>query len=75
MDEYENDKWRLIAAKVGSGFSPVACQEKAEELEIQEDSDEDEASSDSQPPRSDPRTTTTQQQQQQQHYPAGSIGS
>ncbi|ERF72183.1 hypothetical protein EPUS_02974 [Endocarpon pusillum Z07020] len=37
MEEYENDKWRLIAAKVGSGFSPTACQEKAEEMEIQEE--------------------------------------
>lgn len=35
MEEYENDKWRLIAAKVGSGFSPTACQEKAEEMEVQ----------------------------------------
>ncbi len=37
MEEYENDKWRLIAAKVGSGFSPTACQEKAEEMEFQEE--------------------------------------
>ncbi len=40
MDEYETDKWRLVAAKVGSGFSPTACQEKAEELEVQEEYDE-----------------------------------
>jgi hypothetical protein len=40
MEDYENDKWRLIAAKIGSGFSPVACQEKAEELEVQEEYDE-----------------------------------
>ena len=53
IDEYENDKWRLIAAKVGSSFSPVACQEKAEELEIQ-DEFEDEASLDSQPTTSAP---------------------
>jgi hypothetical protein len=51
MDEYENDKWRLIAGKVGSGFSPAACQEKAEELEIQEEFD-DETSSESQAPLS-----------------------
>ena len=37
MEEYENDKWRLIAAKVGSGFSPTACREKAEEMEVQEE--------------------------------------
>lgn len=40
MEDYENDKWRLIAAKVGSGFSPAACQDKAEELEVQEEIDE-----------------------------------
>lgn len=40
MEDYENDKWRLIAAKVGSGFSPAACQEKAEELEVQEEFEE-----------------------------------
>lgn len=32
IQDYENDKWRLIAAKVGSGFSAAACREKAEEL-------------------------------------------
>jgi hypothetical protein len=32
MQEYENDRWRIIASKVGSGFSPVACREKAEEI-------------------------------------------
>ncbi|KAF1955133.1 hypothetical protein CC80DRAFT_113096 [Byssothecium circinans] len=32
MHEYENDRWRIIASKVGSGFSPAACREKAEEL-------------------------------------------
>jgi len=32
MREYENDKWRIISTKVGSGFSPTACKEKAEEL-------------------------------------------
>jgi hypothetical protein len=37
MDEYESDKWRLIAAKVGTGFSPLACQEKAEDLEIEDE--------------------------------------
>jgi hypothetical protein len=36
LEEYENDKWRLIAAKVGNGFSPTACQDKIEELEAQE---------------------------------------
>ncbi|KAI9704920.1 MAG: hypothetical protein M1836_006700 [Candelina mexicana] len=32
MHEYENDRWRLIATKVGSGFSPAACRQKAEEF-------------------------------------------
>ncbi|KAK2772907.1 hypothetical protein FQN53_004405 [Emmonsiellopsis sp. PD_33] len=32
IHEYENDRWRVIANKVGSGFSPTACREKAEEL-------------------------------------------
>jgi hypothetical protein len=33
MHEYENDRWRIIASKVGSGFSPAACREKAQELD------------------------------------------
>jgi hypothetical protein len=33
MREYENDRWRIISTKVGSGFSPAACKEKAVELE------------------------------------------
>lgn len=33
MREYENDRWRIISTKVGSGFSPAACKEKAQELE------------------------------------------
>jgi hypothetical protein len=32
LREYENDKWRIISTKVGSGFSPTACKEKATEL-------------------------------------------
>ncbi|KAJ9308974.1 hypothetical protein DTO217A2_1650 [Paecilomyces variotii] len=32
IQEYENDRWRLIAAKVGNGFTPAACREKATEL-------------------------------------------
>lgn len=35
MVEYEQDRWRLIAAKVGNGFSPAACKEKAKELDEQ----------------------------------------
>lgn len=33
MVEYEQDRWRLIATKVGNGFSPAACKDKAKELE------------------------------------------
>lgn len=33
MSEYESDRWRQIAAKVGGGFSAAACKEKALELE------------------------------------------
>ena len=33
MQDYENDRWRIISAKVGSGFSPAACRDKAIELE------------------------------------------
>ncbi|KAI5813678.1 MYB DNA-binding domain protein, partial [Pyronema omphalodes] len=32
MSEYEQDRWRHIAAKVGSGFSPAACRDKAREI-------------------------------------------
>lgn len=32
IQEYENDRWRIIAAKVGHGFTPAACREKAAEL-------------------------------------------
>lgn len=42
MQEYENDRWRIIASKVGSGFSPGACREKAEELAAVEAEEEEE---------------------------------
>jgi hypothetical protein len=32
MQEYENDRWRIISSKVGSGFSPTACRDKAQEI-------------------------------------------
>ncbi|KAL2004259.1 hypothetical protein VTN02DRAFT_4774 [Thermoascus thermophilus] len=32
IQSYENDRWRVIAAKVGNGFTPAACREKAAEL-------------------------------------------
>lgn len=36
MQEYENDRWRIISSKVGSGFSATACRDKAQELEAVE---------------------------------------
>ncbi|KAI5780004.1 hypothetical protein EDC01DRAFT_754298 [Geopyxis carbonaria] len=36
MQEYEQDRWRLIAAKVGNGFSAAACREKAKEFDDSE---------------------------------------
>jgi hypothetical protein len=42
MQEYENDRWRIISSKVGAGFSPVACREKAEELKAIETEQEEE---------------------------------
>jgi len=37
MEEYDNDKWRIISGKVGNGFSASACKEKATELETEEE--------------------------------------
>lgn len=42
MQEYENDKWRIISSKVGAGFSPAACKDKAEELKAIETEQEEE---------------------------------
>lgn len=33
IQEYENDRWRIIAGKVGNGFTPAACRERASQLE------------------------------------------
>ncbi|CAL5870137.1 uncharacterized protein PFLUO_LOCUS4372 [Penicillium psychrofluorescens] len=32
VDEYENDQWRIIAGKVGNGYTPAACREKASQF-------------------------------------------
>ena len=45
MQEYENDRWRIIASKVGQGFSPAACRDKAAELESPEGAQEEEEAS------------------------------
>jgi hypothetical protein len=36
VQEYENDRWRIISSKVGNGFSPTACKDKIEQLEAVE---------------------------------------
>lgn len=36
MAEYEADRWRIIAGKVGNGSSAAACRDKAAELEFEE---------------------------------------
>ncbi|KAF1968059.1 hypothetical protein BU23DRAFT_481776 [Bimuria novae-zelandiae CBS 107.79] len=43
MHEYESDRWRIIASRVGGGFSPAACRDKAHELETGEVAEEDDA--------------------------------
>ncbi|OJJ51309.1 hypothetical protein ASPZODRAFT_148615 [Penicilliopsis zonata CBS 506.65] len=32
IEDYENDRWRIIATKVGHGFTPAACRAKAADL-------------------------------------------
>ncbi|RFU34370.1 hypothetical protein B7463_g2038, partial [Scytalidium lignicola] len=32
LHDYEQEKWRIVAQKVGTGFTSAACKEKAEEL-------------------------------------------
>lgn len=44
MRDYENDRWRIISSKVGSGFTPAACREKAAELDTLEEVGEEEES-------------------------------
>ncbi|KAI5206795.1 hypothetical protein E4T39_02290 [Aureobasidium subglaciale] len=47
MQDYDNDRWRFISSKVGSGFSATACKAKAEEIEAEDMREEDGAASDS----------------------------
>lgn len=35
MAEYERYRWKIIANKVGNGFTAVACHDKAVELEME----------------------------------------
>jgi hypothetical protein len=32
LHDYEQEKWRIVAQKVGTGFTAAACKEKAQEL-------------------------------------------
>ncbi|KAI4851408.1 hypothetical protein E4T45_05097 [Aureobasidium sp. EXF-8846] len=45
IQDYDNDRWRFISSKVGSGFSAAACKAKAEEIEAEDMREEDGASS------------------------------
>lgn len=32
LNDYEQEKWRWVANKVGTGFTPIACKERAQQL-------------------------------------------
>ncbi|KAL8422639.1 hypothetical protein RB596_003074 [Gaeumannomyces avenae] len=32
LQDYEREKWRIVASKVGTGFTPIACQERAAQI-------------------------------------------
>lgn len=32
LEDYENEKWRIVSSKLGAGFTPVACRDRYEEL-------------------------------------------
>ncbi|KAK3692021.1 hypothetical protein B0T22DRAFT_502840 [Podospora appendiculata] len=32
LQDYENEKWRIVANKVGTGFTPAACRERSAQL-------------------------------------------
>ncbi|KAJ5698871.1 hypothetical protein N7462_000876 [Penicillium macrosclerotiorum] len=34
VNDYENDRWRIVAAKVGNGFTPAACREQATQYDL-----------------------------------------
>jgi hypothetical protein len=38
LQDYENEKWRIVANKVGTGFTPAACRERAAQLMMGEGS-------------------------------------
>jgi len=39
IEEYDNDRWRIISGKVGNGFSAAACKDKSAELDGDADVD------------------------------------
>ncbi|KAI4746267.1 hypothetical protein E4T50_03375 [Aureobasidium sp. EXF-12298] len=41
IQDYDNDRWRFISSKVGSGFSAAACKAKAEEIEAEDMREDD----------------------------------
>ncbi|KAF2875885.1 hypothetical protein BDV95DRAFT_284671 [Massariosphaeria phaeospora] len=43
MNEYETERWRIISSKVGNGFSPAACRDKAGELDVVEGEEEEQS--------------------------------
>jgi len=63
MREYENDRWRIISTKVGSGFSPAACKEKASEIATGESND---GGGDNRPPTSEDNNTIVSFEQKDQ---------
>ncbi|KAI6779158.1 uncharacterized protein J7T54_000304 [Emericellopsis cladophorae] len=34
LNDYEQEKWRIVSTKLGPGFTPAACRERAEELYV-----------------------------------------
>jgi hypothetical protein len=53
MQEYEDDRWRIISGKVGNGFSATACKDKATELA--NDGEAEEATTALEKPEDDPK--------------------
>nr|POE92344.1 hypothetical protein CFP56_70415 [Quercus suber] len=39
IEEYNNERWRIISGKVGNGFTPSACKDKSAELSGEDVSD------------------------------------
>ncbi|KAK5122918.1 hypothetical protein LTR85_003483 [Meristemomyces frigidus] len=62
VEEYDNDRWRIISGKVGNGFSAAACKEKAAEL----DNEDVESVVRSEPPH---ELAAPRQAPQQEPYP------